>query len=297
MKIRSQLSSIVICALLIGVIVICLYFATKSGHDPKIITSYHQSQWNDYAPEMDRAVRKLDSAPVKGLNMSHVYGGIVSHHIPTTIPKLVEFYTGLKVKQNVKNFIIIGPDHTDAGIGPISVSAASFITKYGQLQPINDLAVDLERKGTATIDEKPFDPEHSIGSQVLVISKIFPDAHIMPIILRSDTSSAHAQRLGKDLADAIDEDTVLIASVDFSHYLSTDRAMPIDQTSGQIIRDLDLNSISLVKADSNKSIEAFIVAMKAKNAINTEDVEIINTGSFMQNSDYTTGYVFGYWGR
>jgi hypothetical protein len=52
----------------------------------------------------------------------------------------------------------------------------------------------------------------------------------------------------------------------------------------------------LVKADSNKSVEIFMQAMISKNAYDTSDFTVLNTNDFMQNSDNTTGYVFGYWG-
>jgi AmmeMemoRadiSam system protein B len=98
------------------------------------------------------------------------------------------------------------------------------------------------------------------------------------------------------LATLLNDETVIIASVDFSHYLSTDQAMPIDQISGEVIRNLDLEATPLVKADSGKSMEVFMQVMSQKKAFGTDDFEILNTNDLMQNSDYTTGYVFGYWG-
>jgi poly-gamma-glutamate synthesis protein (capsule biosynthesis protein) len=281
----SLLSILVILEVIIG-------FTSVKNHNSEII--YHQSQWNEYAPEIDRSAKNETSVQSSSLN--HVYGGVVSHHIPTTIPRLVEFYSRLKQTQSVKNFIVIGPDHTDAGKAPITVSNAHFFTAYGEVKPIDGLAAKLQEAKLANIEESPFDPEHSVGSQILIISKIFPGAKVTPIILRSDTTKDHAEALGKMLASFLDDETVLIASVDFSHYLPTDQAVPIDQISGEIIRNLDLEAIPLVKADSGKSMEVFMQAMSEKKAFNTDDFAILNTNDLMQNSDYTTGYVFGYWG-
>ncbi|MDO8603929.1 MAG: AmmeMemoRadiSam system protein B [bacterium] len=255
---------------------------------------YHQSQWNEYAPEIERAVKTEQL--IEPLNLEHIYGGVVSHHIPTTIPQLVKFYSRLKRTQPVKNLIVIGPDHIDAGKAPITVSNASFFTAYGEVRPIDGLASKLQDAKLANIDESPFDPEHSVGSQILVISKIFPGAKVTPIILRSDTTKDHAEALGKMLSTLMDDETVLIASVDFSHYLPTDQAMPLDQISGEVVRNLDLGALSLVTADSGKSTAVFMEAMNGKKAIDTDDLVILNTNDLMQNSDYTTGYVFGFWG-
>lgn len=256
--------------------------------------TYHQSQWNEYAPEIDRAINEQEKATSSPL--AHIYGSVVSHHIPQTIPRLVEYYSRLKATQTVDRFIVIGPDHNNAGTSPITVSNANFYTSYGKVEPIAGLAVKLQDSRVAHIDEKPFDPEHSIGSQMLVISAIFPGTKVTPIVLRSDTTQDQVNVLSESLMSLLDEETVLIASVDFSHYLATDQAFPIDYISGQVVRNLDLESLSLINADSGKSMEVFMKVMKEKRAFDVDSFSILNTNDLMQNSDYTTGYVFGHWG-
>ncbi len=283
-------TKVVILFIILLILGVCLDLLKSSDS----VVVYHQSQWNEYALEIDDLVKV--GQVVKEIDLRHVYGGVASHHIPTTIPRLVEFYSRLKDVQPVKNFIIIGPDHTDAGKAPVTVSNANFFTVYGEIKPMHGLAEKLEDAKLANIEEAPFDSEHSIGSQILIISKIFPGAKVTPIILRSDTTRDHAKALGEMLANVLDDETVLIASVDFSHYLSTDQAMPVDQISGEVIRNLDFEAIPLIKADSNRSVEVFMEAMNRKGAVDTGDFEILNTNDLMQNSDYTTGYVFGYWG-
>lgn len=297
MKIQSLLNNaktkIILLFLLILIILgVTLGLTSVKSNRSEIV--YHQSQWNEYAPEIERAVKAEQS--VQPLNLKHIYGGVVSHHIPTTIPQLVEFYSRLKRTQSVKNFIVIGPDHTDAGKAPITVSNASFFTAYDEVRPIDGLASKLQDVKLANIDESPFDPEHSVGSQILIISKIFPGTKVTPIILRSDTTKDHVEALGKMLATIMDDETVLIVSVDFSHYLSTDQAVPLDQISGEVLRNLDLEALPLVITDSSKSMAVFMEVMNGKKAVDTDNLTVLNTNDLMQNSDYTTGYIFGFWG-
>ncbi len=267
----------------------------KVGKTEKIEEiKYHQSAWNEYSRDIDWILTGIKSyAPS---HLKHIYGVVVSHHIPTTLPRIIQSYERLKSTQSVDNFIIIGPDHTNAGKMPISVSNSTFYTAYGKVSPIEGLAKELFDRGLVNIDESPFYLEHSVGSQILVISKIFPNAKVTPVILRSDTSAPESDKLAEFLAGKIDEKTVIITSVDFSHYLPTSQAVPMDQVSGEIIRKLDLDSLSLVKVDSEKSVRIFMKVMTAKGANGTDDFSVLNTNDFMQNSDNTTGYVFGYWG-
>ncbi len=272
---------------------LALAYFTGSASEEKIFT-YHQSLWNEYTPLIETALENPESP--EPISLSHISGGIVPHHIPTTIPELLNFYRGLKAKQTVKNFIILGPDHTNAGQTPITVSAASFLSTYGELKPIPGLAEKLSEEKIASIEEEPFDNEHSIGTQTLLISRLFPEARLTPIILRSNTSQAEAKQLGEFLASRLDKETVLIASVDFSHYLTPDQAAPLDQLSGAILNNFDSESINLVEADSNAALLTFLTAMKTKQALATANLQVLNTEDFVPNSDYTTGYVFGYWG-
>lgn len=45
-----------------------------------------------------------------------------------------------------------------------------------------------------------------------------------------------------------------------------------------------------------EAMAVFMHAMRKKNAFAVEDFKILNTNHFMDNSDYTTGYIFGFWG-
>ncbi len=271
-------------------------FAYGAGRgDSSAKLSYHVSLWNDMAPQIERSL--IENGPQKPADLERVYGMMLPHHIPATIPRLVRFYSRLKETQEVKNFIVIGPDHNDSGKAPVTVSNASFFTVYGEIEPIPGIPEELSSAGIASIEEAPFDLEHSIGAQVLVISRIFPQARVTPIILRSNVSREHAESLGRAISKYLDEDTVLVSSVDFSHYLGTDQAMPIDERSGAVLEALDLDSVSLVNADSGMSVAVFMRALLEKGATGTDGFEVLNTNDFMQNADYTTGYVFGFWGQ
>ena len=92
MKIMLPLNSLRIKGFLITALVLIalvLFFLSgflKSHNDSK--TFYHQSKWNEYAIDINRAFdnKETDS---QILNLDHIYGGVVSHHVPQTIPKFV----------------------------------------------------------------------------------------------------------------------------------------------------------------------------------------------------------------
>lgn len=286
---------IYIIAVLLVVVGIGLYFSLpyRKGA-PEIVQVYHQSQFFKYSGFIESSVKEA-KADAK-IDLNKIMGGIVPHHIPTTIPLLAEFYTKLKNARGVKTFVILAPDHVDAGRGNISVSKADFVMPFGMLRPNLAMIERLEDSGFITQDEMPFDREHSIDSQLLLISRLFPDAQIVPLIFRSSITNEEARAFGKVLAGVVDEDAFVVSSVDFSHYLSERQARPIDYLSANVLGAIDSKSTKLVEADSEQALMALMSYLETKGANHHTDLQVFNTRDFNSNNDYTTGYVTGFWG-
>ena len=223
-------------------------------------------------------------------------GGIAPHHVPTTIPLLAEFYTKLKNTREVKTFIILGPDHVDRGRGQINVSKAAFVTPFAEIKPDLEIIEKLESSGFVTYDETPFDKEFSIDSQLLLISKIFPEARVAPLVFRSNISNKTARAFGEVLAEIAKEDVFIVGSVDFSHYFSEARARPLDYLSANVLGAVTSQFGGLVEADSTQALVALMSFLEARGANHHVDLQIFNTGDFSSNRDFTTGYVSGFWG-
>ena len=290
-----RIPKIYIVAALLVLVSVGLYFVLSDRtRAPEIARAYHQSQFFKYASFIESSVEQAKKD--EKIDLNKVMGGLVPHHIPTTIPLLAEFYTKLKNSRDIKTFVILGPDHVDAGRGNISVSKADFIMPFGALRPNLAIIEQLESSGFILQDEASFDREHSIDSQLLLISKIFPDAQIVPLIFRSSITNEEARAFGKILADVVDENTFIVSSVDFSHYLSERQARPIDYLSANVLGAIDSKSTDLVKADSEQALAALMSFLETKGANHHVDLQVFNTRDFNSNNDYTTGYVTGFWG-
>jgi len=281
--------------ILLALVSVGLYFVLSDRTKrPEIAHIYHHSQFFNYAPFIESSLEQVKKD--EKIDLNKVMGGLVPHHIPTTIPLLAEFYTKLKNSRDVKTFVVLGPDHVDAGRGNISVSKADFVMPFGTLRPNLAMIEQLESSGFIVQDEAPFDREHSIDSQLLLISKLFPNAQIVPLIFRSSITNEEARAFGKILAGVVDEDTFIVSSVDFSHYLSEKQARPIDYLSANVLGAIDSKSTELVRADSEQSLVALMSFLETKGANHHVDLQVFNTRDFNSNNDYTTGYVTGFWG-
>lgn len=271
-----------------------LYFFLTKTDAPEVAKNYHQSQFFKYAKFIESSVEQANSDEKVELDL--VLAGITPHHVPTTIPLLAEFYTKLRNTREVKTFIIMGPDHLDRGRGQINVSKAEFVMPFTTVKPDLEIIEKLESSGFVTHDETSFGLEHSIDSQLLLISKLFPNARVVPLIFRSNISNKTARAFGEVLAEVARDDVFIVGSVDFSHYLSEAQARPLDHLSASVLGAATSQFGGLVEADSTQALVALMSFIEVRGANSNVDLQISNTGDFSSNRDFTTGYVSGFWG-
>jgi AmmeMemoRadiSam system protein B len=95
--------------------------------------------------------------------------------------------------------------------------------------------------------------EHSVAGVVPAIAVLAPEARVVPLAVRGGLSLSEVRRLAAALARLVDGETVLIASVDFSHYLSALEARARDE---ETLRTLRAFNSSQVLTYGNEHVDA-----------------------------------------
>ncbi|MCK5466639.1 AmmeMemoRadiSam system protein B, partial [Candidatus Parcubacteria bacterium] len=144
-------------------------------------------------------------------------------------------------------------------------------------------------------EEFPFEKEHSISSLVGFIKYFFPDSKIAPIILKKNVSPLEAELLAKKLTDILGENSVVLASVDFSHHLNRIAAQFHDEASVSVIENFDYERIYNLEIDSPPSIYTLLKYLEKKGS-QKMIYENINSAVFSNNldSEDVTSYLFSY---
>lgn len=216
--------------------------------------------------------------------------GITSHHLPTAAPLISDLYTQLIHSQGPRDvFVILGPDHWQRGHTPVSTTYHSFITPFGILETEKDIIDNLLKNGL-NIDNECFEGEHSIGVQAIFIKLFFPEARIVPLILRPDTDGKKIGDIVEVLARYKDRITV-IASVDFSHYRPYEYARVLDIESKGMLINLNFDSFDFKHADSPAALKIIGRLIQIFEATKVCILDIANSYDFTGNSDNTTGYI------
>ncbi len=221
------------------------------------------------------------------------YGGILSHHF--FVAKYIGGFFEKIRKQKIKTFVILGPNHFNAGASDVLVSKYPYDTPWGMLEPEKEVINNLIESGIAKNDEQVFEREHSISALVGFVKYYFPDAEIVPIIIKRGTSPEKAERLAEKLNQILAEDSMVLASVDFSHHLNKTSAEFHDQTSISAIKNFDFDRIYNLEIDSPPSIYALMKYLEKRNARKMK-YENTNSATFSKDdkSQDVTSYLFSY---
>lgn len=236
--------------------------------------------------------RAYTQAPTIVKTDSPIAGGTVNHHL-LAAPLDAQFFEGLAA-QKPKRVILIGPDHMSRGRQTITTTAGTWRTPYGDLTIDTALINELAGKKIANIEESPFDFEFSVGGLVPFIKRSLPQVKTITIIVRSDATEEQLKNLSNALPR--DNDTVVVASIDFSHYLPSRAADFHDLTNRAVINAFDYSNFDKLEIDSVPSLRVLLKyleqrgAQKATLVANTDSAKITGKLDTQETTSYLNQY-------
>jgi hypothetical protein len=190
--------------------------------------------------------------------------------------------------------VLIGPDHNQAGRSFISLSVADWSTPYGLLEP--DISAINGLAHVASIDEDALAGEESISGLAAFIKRSQSQAKFLPIIINERTSTEDCGRLAEALFHQVaSKKTLMLASVDFSHYLPAAAAEFHDIKSRAVISAFELNRIYGLETDSAPALYTLLRYLQLSGAQTSELVYKTNSGILSGRADDpTTSHNFYY---
>jgi len=241
------------------------------------------------------AVRAAESAPAPE---GAVAGGIIPHHWLGGY-LITSFFRGLAAGDAPETVFLIGPNHENAGRARALTSDLLWATPFGLVEPDAERLRALTESGLVQVESAVLTTEHSVAGIMPAIKYYLPEARVVPIILSGELSPAEARRLGDLLAAQSDRDTVVVAAVDFSHYLVSAEARRRDAVSLEVLRTFDAATLFTLNNDYLDSPPSIAVLMAAMAAVRADQfVLLANTNSGALERDEwapTTSYIVGYY--
>ncbi|MBI4272421.1 AmmeMemoRadiSam system protein B [Candidatus Uhrbacteria bacterium] len=251
---------------------------------------YHASYPSATRERIDEAYRVALPPPTVA---DPVRAVIVNHHL--LAPELIARVMRSVESERIKRVILISPDHFSAGTKRISTSPRAWHTPYGDLAADAPFIEMLARAGVANNDPAPFSGEHGISGIVPFVKKSFPHSSIVPIIIKDTARDRAIDALARYLAEHTADDTVVIGSFDFSHYLPLQIADFHDQKSLEVIRNFDYEGMRVLDIDSRTGLRVVTKFAQQRGARSFELFDHTNSARVTGRLDVTdtTSYING----
>jgi AmmeMemoRadiSam system protein B len=223
---------------------------------------------------------------------SDIQGGIIPHHLLAS-RFIAEFFQTIQ-EQKPTTIILIGPNHHTRGESQVLTSKRDWKTVFGTVPPDARIIDSLVDARVAGIDDTVLVYEHSMAGIMPYIKYYMPGAAVVPLILKHEMTKEEIENLIEVLTASVSPHMLVVASVDFSHYLSSNQAEKNDEVTLSIMKQFDYPKLLTLNSDyldSGPSITALLMAMKKLQAENFELLDHSNS-SKLSNIDYaeTTSY-------
>ncbi|MCX5687631.1 MAG: AmmeMemoRadiSam system protein B [Candidatus Omnitrophica bacterium] len=162
-----------------------------------------------------------------------------------------------------KKIIIISPSHY-IGFDGISVyNQGLFETPLGLVKIDEELANKITQKNKHFVFyPQAHQKEHAIEVEIPFLQRVYKnkDFKIVPIVM-GNPISGDIKILSDALYDAVDKDTLVIISVDLSHYHPYDKAVELDTSGISAIEKLDPDWLGQQINNGNTEIDAPIAVL------------------------------------
>lgn len=255
--------------------------------DQNIPSGIPKSEYIDYSAHKLNNFQENFSSEL-GTVKNHPIAGITSHHLPTAEGFINDFYASLKqARPEIKNFLIVGPDHFERCKYLASITKKDFLTPFGVLSNNQEFGDFLEQSG-ASENSDCFKSEHSVGVQTTFIKKYFPESKVSALIFSSALGEDEATKFAEKIFEK-DSEIFVVCSTDFSHYQGLAEANLVDLKTGGQIKTLDYKHIQLKQIDSPSSL---VMILKFAELSKSRPEYLVHKNSYDFNSipTNTTGY-------
>jgi AmmeMemoRadiSam system protein B len=191
-----------------------------------------------------------------------IVGGIAPHH-DVAGAMILRFYATLKAPGlSPKRVVLIAPDHYRAGRSAVTVCGADWETRAGKLPADEGMVGAVVRSGAATRDDRIFVREHGVTTHLPLLREAFPDATVLPVVVRTSASDMQLLVLRKLLAPFLRDCGLVILSMDLSHYKSPADAARDDARTLPVLARMDATSLRGLDIDTPRGAALFLALVR-----------------------------------
>jgi len=234
-------------------------------------------------------------------NKQDIVSGVVPHHLLAK-DIMEDFFSYISSQEKPKTIVILSPDHFQSGIIMESNSFIT-ITVDSNDKEFNNLKVDtllwgkLFKENKMALNNSAVIAEHGVTTLLPYIKKYFPETNILPILIPADITKEQVEQLVKTINENTLLNTIVVASVDFSHYLPSQAADFHDAKSIRVLLNFEEENFKNIEVDCWQALYAARLFAKLQQKETPHIMAHKNSADFLNlELEETTSYfsvVFG----
>ncbi|HHX24950.1 MAG TPA: AmmeMemoRadiSam system protein B [Thermoanaerobacterales bacterium] len=275
--------------LCLGVILACYAPGTRKVYDSKTYVVYPATHPNSF---FDHRYFNPNFSVKNEYPDKKIYGAVVPHHM--LAHKLISEVFMLLQKNPPPLLIFLGPNHENRG-NKILTSSLGWQTPFGTVEVEQKCISQLLATNLVKREDHVFTSEHSIGNLMPFVKYYLPNTKVVPIIYHHDVSKKEAAQLARHLGKLAEDGAVIIASVDFSHYLTRKEAEQKDIETLKIMEEKNLDTLFTLgndHLDSPAALGTLFLTMECLGVNNFTLLGHTNSGILLENDLIeTTSYI------
>lgn len=230
-------------------------------------------------------------------NFQNVFGIVSPHAGYLYSGKTAAYAFNSVANKKYKTVVIISPSHREYFPGISIYSGDAYKT------PLGDVPLNKEMISKLSDNEKSIfvglnghRAEHAVEVQIPFLQMIMKDFSIVPIVI-GDQRKMFIDGLAQKLAEVIDDETLIVASSDLSHFHTKAEADKLDSLIEKRINDFDFEGLQ--NDLDNRRCEAcggggVVAMMEAADILNIKKTAVLSrtdSGDITGDNSEVVGYL------
>ena len=219
--------------------------------------------------------------------------GVIPHHL--VAKSIIEkFFNELSKENYPQEIVLVGPDHFNAA----AVYGDKLITVNASTTNLENLAIDNGLLNTSggisnlAFSDYAIKNDHGIMNILPFIKQYFPNTKIIPFLIPANFSLDKTKNAVENLNKILPDNSFILASVDWSHYLPKNVADFHDEKSIRVFLNFEEENFSNIEVDCPQCLYISRYFAKLRNADNYTKIDHNNSQDFSNGEilDSTTSY-------
>ena len=232
-----------------------------------------------------------------------IYGLVVPHAGYVYSGPVAAYSYALLKNKKITRVVVISPSHVTAFYGSAVYNGSAYDTPLGKVpvdmdfcKKLAELDADIKLSSEGHETEYQGRMEHALEVQLPFLQRVLKDFVLVPIIMGDQTYES-CRALGLALAKLItDNQTIIVASSDLSHYHPYAEAKNLDSKVLKAIEEWDyFNLCRNIRMDTWEAcgggpIAAMMIAVEQRGATTAKVIKYANSGDTAGDKSRVVGY-------